>query len=321
MRFKRAVLTEPGKMALTTVEEAPGRGQVLLKIASCGLCSWELGFFLGELNIYGYPHKLGHEFAGTVVQVGEGCTCFNVGDPVSGLDRGFGGFAEYRVIDETKLEKLGSQVDPKYALGEPQKCIVTVLRAAAPEAGDHGIVLGCGPMGLWCVQALAGNTLGSLTAVDVDPAKLDYAESFGATDTVNPATEDVIEKIREITGGRMADFVIEGTGSPALLDMAQEMLSTERRSRLILMSSHHVPAPEFDFRKAIARGLTIVAAHPPYSRDGYDDFRRAVTLINRGVFRSRELISHEFPLSSIQEAFETLREKPHDYIKGIVVPD
>jgi threonine dehydrogenase-like Zn-dependent dehydrogenase len=232
-----------------------------------------------------------------------------------------GGFAEYRVIDETKAEKLSPRVDPKYALGEPQKCIVTALRAAAPEAGDHGIVLGCGPMGLWCVQALAGNTLGSLTAIDVDTTKLGYAKSFGATDTIDSASEDVIEKIREITDGRMADFVIEGTGSPALLDMAQEMLSAERRSRLILMSSHHGPAPEFDFRKAIARGLTIVAAHPPYSRDEYDDFGRAVALINRGVFRSRELISHEFPLSGIQEALETLREKPPGYIKGIVIPD
>lgn len=80
MKFKRACLVEPHRFALFEVEEEPGYGQVLLKIASCGLCNWELNFWHGTLNYQGYPHKLGHEFAGVVAAVGPGCTRLKVGD-------------------------------------------------------------------------------------------------------------------------------------------------------------------------------------------------------------------------------------------------
>ena len=171
MKFKRAFLMEPHRFEIHEVEEEPGPGEVMMKVASCGLCNWELNFWDGNLNFMGYPHKLGHEFAGTVVKLGPGCTKFKVGDKISAVARGFGGFAEYRATPEACCEKLADNIDPKYALGEPQKCILTVLRATAPQAADYGVVLGCGPMGMWCIQALAGNYLAGLIAIDVDDAK------------------------------------------------------------------------------------------------------------------------------------------------------
>jgi len=321
MKFKRAYLVEPRKFELYEVDEEPGDGQVMIKIAACGLCNWELNFWDGTLNFQGYPHKLGHEFSGEVVAVGPGCRNLKTGDKVSAVDRGFGGFAGYRVTNEAACEKLADEVDPKYAMGEPQKCILTVLRATAPEAADFGVILGCGPMGMWCIQALAGNLLAGIIAVDIDQTKLDMAKGFGATHIINSIENDVVEQIREITGGHMADFVIEGTGIPSLLNDAQDYLKVGRGSRLVLMSSHHGPCPEFDFRKAIDRGMEIIVAHPPMAQSESDDFRRAVNYINNGVFKNKELVSHEFKLSEIQKAFETLEHKPADFMKGIVVPD
>lgn len=319
MRFQRAYLAEPGRMEIREVDEKPGKGQVLLRITGCGLCNWELNFWDGTLNYLGYPHKLGHEFAGIVAEVGEGCTRLKVGDKVSALEKGFGGFAEYRVTSEAACELLAEDVDPMYAMGEPQKCIMTVLRAAAPEAGDYGVVLGTGPMGMWCIQGLAGNLLAGLIAIDIDDDKLEMARVFGATHTINSKTENVTERIREITQGHMADFVIEGTGIPALFSGAQDYLKTGR-GRLVLMSSHH-DASTFDFRKAVDKGIEIRIAHPNYSVSERDDFRRAVININKGVFQSRSLVTHVFPLSHIQEAFETLAHKTPGYMKGLVVPD
>lgn len=319
MKFKRACLVEPGKFQLFEVEEEPGQGEVLMKIAGCGLCNWELNFWDGQLNFQGYPHKLGHEFAGEIVAVGPGCKKLKVGDKVSAVDRGFGGFAEYRVTKEDACEKLADTIDPTYAMGEPQKCIVTVLRAAAPEAGDYGVILGVGPMGMWCVQGLKANTLSGLIAVDVDDEKLTMAKHFGATHTINSRNEDAVQRIREITGGHMADFVIEGSGIPSLLNAAQDYLKVGK-GRLILMSSHH-DACQFDFRKAVDKGLEFRIAHPPYSQNERDDFRRAVSLINNGVFQSEPLVTHVFKLSDIQTAFETLANKPKGFMKGLVVPD
>ena len=321
MKFKRAFLMEPHRFEIHEVEEEPGPGEVMMKVASCGLCNWELNFWDGNLNFMGYPHKLGHEFAGTVVKLGPGCTKFKVGDKISAVARGFGGFAEYRATPEACCEKLADNIDPKYALGEPQKCSLTVLRATAPQAAAYGVVLGCGPMGMWCIQALAGNYLAGLIAIDVDDAKLEMAKGFGATATINSKNENVVERIREITGGHMADFVIEGSGIPALLNAAQDYLKVGRDSRLVLMSSHHDVCKEFDFRKAIDRGLKILVAHPPMSESEPEDFRRAVVYINNGTFQNKPLITHEFKLSEIQTAFETLEHKPAGFMKGIVVPD
>lgn len=319
MKFKRACLVEPRKFEIFEVDEEPGQGEVMLKILGCGLCNWELNFWDGHLNFQGYPHKLGHEFTGEVVSVGPGCSRLKVGDKVSAVSRGFGGFAEYRPTKEADCELLADTVNPVYAMGEPQKCVVTVLRAAAPELGDYGVVLGVGPMGMWCVQGLKSNLLAGLIAIDVDDGKLEMARSFGATHTINSRKEDAVARIREITNGHMADFVIEGTGIPALLNAAQDYLKVGK-GRLILMSSHH-DACSFDFRKAVDRGLEFRVAHPPYSQNERDDFRRAATMINSGVFRSEPLVSHVFKLSEIQTAFETLEHKPKNFIKGLVVPD
>jgi threonine dehydrogenase-like Zn-dependent dehydrogenase len=312
-------LIQPGKFDFFEVDEEPGPKQVLVKISGCGLCNWELNFFDGSLNFQGYPHKLGHEFAGEIYAAGPDVKNLKVGDKVSVFDRGFGGFAQFRLVDETNCELLAGHIDPKYAMGEPQKCIVTVLRAAMPETGDYAAIVGAGPMGLWCVQGLSGNTLAALIAVDVDDDKLKMAREFGASHTINSLKEDAVSRISEITRGHMADFVIEGTGIPAVLNQAQCYLRTGR-GRLILMSSHH-DADKYDFRKAIDLGLEIRVAPPPYSRDERDDFRRAVRLINNNIFLSKPLVTHEYKLSEIQRAFEDLKNKPKGFIKGVVVPE
>lgn len=320
MKFTRACLVEPRKFDFFEVDEEPSEGQVLIKIKGCGLCNWELNFWDGTLNFQGYPHKLGHEFAGIVEKVGKGVTDIKEGDSVSAVDRGFGGFAQYRVTNASTCELLAENIDPKYAMGEPQKCILTVLRATNPTAGDFGVIVGCGPMGMWCIQAMKGQLLSGLIAIDIDDDKLEMARMFGATHTINSKKENVVEKIRSITNGHMADFVVEGTGIPELLDVAQDYLKVGR-GRLILMSSHHHASNSFDFRKSIDKGTQILVAHPPYSTDERDDFRRAISLINNGTFKNKELVSHEFKLSEIQKAFETLENKPNNFMKGLVCPD
>lgn len=318
MKFKKALLMAPHKIEVVEVDEEPNPDEVLVKVAGCGMCNWELNFWHGDL-VWGYPQALGHEYSGEVVKVGEKCTKIKVGDKVCCLNN-MGGFAEYVRVWEGNCIKFSKDVDTKYAMGEPQKCIITVMDAADPQPGDYGVIQGCGPMGLWCVQGLSGHYLNGLIAVDIDDEKLALAKKFGATHTVNSKTENAVEKIREITGGHMADFVIDGTGVPALLDSAQDMVKFGQRGKLVMMSTHHGPAPSFDFRKAVDRGLTIIAAHPQYSRNEMDDFRRAVKFIENGTFQNKELVTHEFTLENIQEAFETLANKPAGFKKAIVVP-
>jgi 2-desacetyl-2-hydroxyethyl bacteriochlorophyllide A dehydrogenase len=318
MKYRQAFLKEPHQFEMKEVDNNPKEDDVVVKIAACGLCNWELNFWHGNLNFYGYPHPLGHEWAGVVESAGSDVKGFKKGDKVSGFARGFGGFAEYKFAKESQLQKLDDRIDPKYAMGEPQKCIITVLRASRVESSDIGLILGCGPMGLWCIQGLSGNFLEKLIAVDIDDKKLEMAKNFGATHIINSQKINVIDELIRITGGRLADFVIEGTGIPALLNEAQHYVK-KGRGKIVLMSSHSQPAKEFDFRVAIEKSLEIIVAHPDYSFNELEDFRRAVAFINNGTFKNKELVTHEFALADIQSAFETLGKKSSDYIKGIVV--
>jgi threonine dehydrogenase-like Zn-dependent dehydrogenase len=206
--MKAITLTLTGPRTLETQEtdlhESPD--SVIVKVAAWGICNSEMGVWKGAGN---YPMKIGHEWAGTAVSVGSSIAGIREGDIVTGL--GAVGLADYVSVAGSKCYRLSPNTDPRYAMCEPLKCIMTVVRAAAPEPGDTGVVLGCGPMGLWCIQALAGNMLSSLIAVDVDDKKLELAKKFGATHLINPLKTDAELLIGELSKGRMADFVIEGT--------------------------------------------------------------------------------------------------------------
>jgi D-arabinose 1-dehydrogenase-like Zn-dependent alcohol dehydrogenase len=85
MKFKRAFLAEPGRFIIREVDEVPGDNEVQIKVASCGLCNWELNHWKGYITDGGYPMPLGHESAGVVTAVGSNVTRFKPGDKVSAL--------------------------------------------------------------------------------------------------------------------------------------------------------------------------------------------------------------------------------------------
>ena len=318
MKSRRAFLVEPGRFEISEADVAPAMDEVMVKVSACGLCNWEINHWKGFLGQY--PQTLGHEYGGTVVALGRGTDNFTEGDLVTGLGDDMIGFSDYAVFHKSKCFKLKKNFDPRHVLGEPLKCVVTVLRGAAPEAGDVGIMLGCGPMGLWCIQGLSGNSLSALIALDIDDEKLKLAKAFGATHVINTRTQDAVQVISEITGGHMVDFVIEGTGIPEILNKGMYYLK-KGRGRLILMSSHEAAAASgFDFRPAVERSLEIRVAHPGYSMDQTEDMRRAAVFMNKGVFRMDGIVSHIFKLENIQKAFETLENKPAGYMKGVVTP-
>lgn len=318
MKTKRAYLTQPGQFEIREEEISFNQDEVLVKVEVCGLCNWELNHWKGHLGTF--PQSLGHEWAGEVIEAGPLVKGLKAGDKVTVLPDRLEGFSEYAAVREQDCAKLDSRLNMKQALGEPLKCIVTVLKAVRPEPGDCGVVIGCGPMGLWCVQALAGRFLSSLIAVDVDEDKLVLAKKFGATHVINPRTCEAAQAISDISGGRMADFVIEGTGNPNILNQSVHYLKETGRGRLILMSSHESTSKEFDFRPAIDRAIDIRIPHPKHSYNQMEDLERAVSMLQNGSFRMEEIITHSFSLAQIGEAFATLEKKPAGYIKGIVLP-
>lgn len=315
MKTKAAILVEPRRFEIREKELEMQADEVLIKIQVCGLCNWELNHFKGILGEY--PMSLGHEWAGIIVDKGSEVNSFQIGDRVAVLPDSLEGFAEFGVTKAKNCFLVEEGVDLKNVLLEPLKCVVTVLRAAAPEPGDYGVVVGCGPMGLWCIQALEDKTMAGVIAVDVDEKKLDLAKKFGASYVINGKKCDVKEKIKSITQGHMADFVIEGTGRTEMLEQAAGYLKTGR-GRLVLMSYYDRKAEGFDFRLFSDLSLQLLNPHPSYSLNPLDDARRAMALVNKGTFSQKDIITHKFGLEEIQKAFEIMENKPDNYVKGVI---
>lgn len=317
MKTRRAILTDPGVFTLVEDDLCPNRDELLVKVGACGLCNWELNHFAGVVGTC--PQSLGHEWAGEVVDMGAEVQGFAIGDLITVMPV-YVGFADYALVDYRKAYKLRPDVAVEHALGEPLKCVVTVTRAARPEAGDFGVIYGAGPMGLWATQILSGNSLAGLIVVDLDDAKLFLAKKYGATYVINPGNRDVQNEVMRITNNHMADFVIEGTGVPELLNTCVKLLRPTGRGRVVLMSSHKHPCREFDFREMISRSAELVAAHAKYSLNQDEDIRRAIRFLEDGVIQMDDIITHRYRLEEIARAFAELRNKPPGYIKGVVIP-
>lgn len=318
VRTKTAVLTRPGTFEIQERDIAPKPDEVIVRVEVCGLCNWELNHFKGLIG--NCPMTLGHEWAGIIVETGSETNRFKIGDKVTVLPDRLEGFSQYAAVKEEYCFLLDENIDVKKAFLEPLKCVTTVLHAASPKAGDYGVIVGCGPMGLWCTQALKGQLLAGLIAIDVDDTKLALAKKMGATAVINSRKEDAPQRIKELTDGHMADFVIEGTGLPALMEACADYLRNGP-SRLCIMSYYENGMKDFDFRKFLDRGTTIYTPHPVSDPLPLDTARRAAALINNGSYHMDGIISHTFCLDEIQQAFQALSNKPGGFIKGVVYPN
>lgn len=314
MKSRRAVLVEPGQFEIEEVDVTPGPGQILVKMTACGLCHSELMFYRGK-EPFTPPLALGHEGCGVVTEAGQGVTRFKGGERVTGFH--VGAFSDHFVQNADYTLSLESAPEPDLTLGEPVVCVNKVVRAAHPQGGDILAMVGCGPMGLWCIQHISGRIPGAIIAIDIQEDKLELARSFGATHTVNPAGVDAVQEIADMTGGRMADIVIEGTSTPKGVALAMNLVKTG--GKLIVMSSFEGLEP-VDMLLGCKKAATMVFAHPNLFPDLGDCIRRTQMVIDSGTFSFGRLVNRRFQLEEIATAFEVLGNKPLDYLKGVVVP-
>jgi len=315
MKVKQAVLIAPKRFEIREGDVGVSDNEVLVKMEGCGLCTSEMPEWLGINKPY--PVVMGHEGWGTVVEKGKSVTArIKVGDRVTGLGQHC--FAEYFKQTEGYTMVVKPGVKDKSLLGEPYYCVSNVIRAANPIPGDTLALVGMGPMGQWALQGLASPTLQHVIAVDIDDKKLEFARKSGATHVVNSSKTDPVKAVSDITGGRMADVVIEGTGAKAGMDIAVKLLRPAN-PRLVVMSFFK-SAIEVDMNRFCQVAAEIIVAHPSITKDRIDHTRRTEIMINNGIFRSDHLVTHRFKLDDIQEAFEVFESRPVDFVKGVIVP-
>lgn len=338
MKTKAAYIVAPYKFEIMEKEvPALKPNDLLVEMKACGLCHSDIPAYTGTGRQgmsplgYGamipmdYPCLIGHEPVGVVVDKGSEVKGFKEGDWVGGLLPG--SFSSYAIGDPERLIKLPDGMRNRdICLMEPINCITNILRIAAPEFYDDVAVVGCGMMGLLCISGLKDRGLSHLIAIDLDDDRLALAKKYGATVTINPRTENLMEKIVDLTYGKGVDVSIELSGSLKGLQTAAKIARFAKvndhkgRGKVLLSTLYGKEEtwnPELGF-DLMFRSPILISAHPFYAIDLRDNLQRTVNAYAAGVLPIDEMITHKYTLDNISAGFEMLAKPTKDYLKGMI---
>lgn len=315
-------------------------GEVLVKVAACGLCHTDLHYIdHGVPTVKPPPMILGHETSGTVVLTDPAAGAIKEGDRVllpAILTCGQCAACRYgRENICQHMRMFGNDVDGAYAeyVKAPAKdifvlppeiplvegCIIAdavttpyhaVKNRAEVRPGDSVVVFGCGGVGLNVVQFahLAG---GIVIAVDLVEERLAWARRLGASLTVNPRQVEggAARKIRQLTGGG-ADVALEAIGNPATIQEAFSSLHPGGRLVVVGYSDREVAlnAGRIMYREMEIRGS--LGCRPV-------DYPRVIELARTGRIQVVPLVTARFPLADINEGLDALRHSQG--IRSVVV--
>lgn len=339
MKTRMLYLTGARRLEIIEEEVPPvGDKQILIRTISSGLCHSDVPNYLGVsakgVNKLGnrtmaekvvYPAAIGHEPMGEVLEVGKGVTRFAPGDMCGGAKTG--AFGDYLVGDEKIFFPIPKETrDIRHCLIEPLACVVNIVKAARVNFADYVAVIGAGMMGLMTIAGLKNSGARELIAIDLIPERLELAQSFGATKTICPATDDVEQAIFDITDNHGADVVIEITGSLKGLSTAGAIVRNanyfgyQGRGRILIPSLYGKPeewSPKLGY-DLMFKSPEIISAHPWYSMDVNEDARQAVWAYDKGILPLDKVITHEFELTEAQTGFEMMANADKRFLKGMV---
>jgi threonine 3-dehydrogenase len=308
-----------------------GPGQVLLRVLRAGVCGTDLHIYEWDdwaRNRMKPPVTIGHEFVGEIVEVGAGVTEFATGERVSceshvvcdhciacrtgnghvcentrilGVDVN-GGFAEYVAVPAANAWRAPTNI-PLEVQGIMEPLGNAVHTAFAGDLSACRIaVTGCGPIGLFAIGVARAAGASQVIASDVAPYRLDLARRMNADAVIDASREDFVERVKEVTGGRMLDGVLEMSGNAAAIRTG--LAALRNGGRLSLLG---LPRENFDLdwnRLLIFKGITL---HGIVGRRMYQTWYQMDNLLRTGRLDVRPAITHVMPMEQIDAAIAALR--------------
>ncbi|KAB7745074.1 S-(hydroxymethyl)mycothiol dehydrogenase [Nostocoides sp. F2B08] len=233
---------------------------------------------------------------------------------------GIGAFAEKTLVAAGQCTKVDPDADAAAVglLG----CGVMAGFGAAVHTGGVGLgdsiaVIGCGGVGNAAIQGAKVSGATTIIAVDVDDRKLEHAERFGATHTVNSSTEDAVERIRELTGGFGADVVVEAVGRPETYEQA--FYARDLAGTVVLVG---VPTPD---KQVTLPMIDIFGRGGSLKSSWYGDclpkrdFPMLVDLYRQGRFDLDAFVTEKIGIGDVEEAFEKMHRG--DVLRSVVIID
>ena len=328
MKTIRKTKLGPGAEIAEMPVPTSGPGEVLLKVDVAAICGSDTHVYAWHPSVasapISLPFTMGHEFTGQVLATGEGVRSLKPGDRVSGethhpcgqcvvcltgeqhicpntrtVGRAIDGcFAEYLVLPEICARKVPESIPQRHAaLLEP----LGVAIHAVTEVGVSGkstVIQGVGPIGLMAVAV--ANALGAkqVFATARTPAKLERAQSLGATAGFNPKEVDVVKEVMAATGGVGADVVIDFTGDPEAILQSLQMLRPA--GRVVWAAQFQGPLPQRLGFYVIRRSPQI---HGVWGRRMFETWFLAMDLLALGKVDLDKIVGATYPLTEFEAAF------------------
>ncbi|WP_337874345.1 2,3-butanediol dehydrogenase [Exiguobacterium sp.] len=300
--------------------------KVKVEVEWCGICGSDLHEYVaGPLNIPGNV-VLGHEYAGTVVEIGEEVRTVKVGDRVvvetlrscgeceycleqrpqlcdnigiQGLTED-GGFATYAVADEKYMHVLPDHLSLEHgALVEPAAVAHHAVKNSKLKAGNSCVVFGAGPVGLLVTAMAKVKGASQIIVVEMAEERRNRAMEVGATHIINPLEVDVVSKIKELTGDKGVDVAFEAAGVQPTFVAAMEALKKGGELMIVAMYEKEVSIMLNEFIIS-EKSISLSFAYA-------NNFKEVIDLFAEGKVNLETFVTKKIYLDDIKdEGFESL---------------
>lgn len=317
---------------------APGDGQVLVKVLSCGICGADIHGHLGPAHDF---HRGGHEMIGTVEAAGKGVTALKVGDTVACITSlpcgacpecarddmphcsriryaATPGFSEWVCKESEFFIKCDGLSVEEGGLVEPLTVSMDLLTDIELRFGGSVAVLGAGPIGIMALRLCKLRGAGRVYAGDVSDAaaRLRAARECGADEVIEVDKENLAQRVRQSSHGGVEAVIITTKPSAVMAD-AVAIAARGATIAYVGVERGQSVALTFDVNRFHYQKLTLRGSdHNPNGRL----FPQSIELVRSKAIDARKIVTHRFPLSDIKHAFDEVVHNKREVVKAVVTP-
>jgi threonine 3-dehydrogenase len=318
----------------------PGPREVLIRVKAGAICGSDVHIYewdpWAQSVVPGLPQILGHEFAGEIVEVGKEVRHLKPGDHVAGethipCDNCYfcltglrhiclnmkvygvhsqGIFSEYTTLPEPCAVKVPKDI-PFSAAAVMEPCGVAVHGLSKGiVSGKKLAIFGCGPIGLFAVQAAVAYGASRVYAVDISEARLKSAKSFGATKVFQSGKDPLDKIILDETQGIGVDMVLEVSGSQQAYDQGFRILRKAGTFVIIGVAAKPIQLEiptNIMYKEAKVFGIT--------GREMYETWYQVTDLVQSGKVDLEKVVSHKLPPEKFEEGFKIAKEAQHGKVE------
>jgi L-iditol 2-dehydrogenase len=295
-------------------------GHALVRPQRLSLCGSDI-YMLHHApkNLYPFPPgTTGHEMVGVIEAVDA---------PGSGIVEGMSALvlapthramAEYYLAPVEHVIPLpsGKSIDELLQAQQLGTVLYAAKHLSTSVIGKDVAVIGQGSAGLWWDWLMRRMGARRVIGIDLQPHRLILPRQYGATHTINNAEVNVVEAVAEITGGRMADLVIEAAGEAETVNMTYQLI--KEQGEILCVGIPHFHELTLDFAKFFRKFPRMKCISGATNDIDQGVTRQALDLIADGVIDVAPIITHRMPFEQVMEAYELQRTRDEGAIKIVI---